>query len=217
VKKSPPDAKLHAETLARVKARIEGPYGVKLGEKDNKAIAELSRAFFDKGLDLRFELKESSGRRYPSLGELFAASDPEGKKAGFLGSDEAFQLLKRMHAEGRIVPLVGNFAGDGALPALAALLRKNNLTVSTFYVSNVEQYLLEPPVWTKWVRNVAALPADKEAVFVRCYLDQGQKHPRQMEGHRTATVLQRIGDFVAREEKSPSRSFWKVATEGVLE
>jgi hypothetical protein len=38
-----------------------------------------------------------------------------------------------------------------------------------------------------------------------------------MDGHRTATVLQRIGDFVAREQVSPSRSFWKVSTEGVLE
>ncbi|UQA57548.1 hypothetical protein [Polyangium aurulentum] len=216
-KKNSPDEKLYTETLTRVTARIEGPYGVALDGKDKQALVELTRAFFDKGLDLRFELKESSSRRYPSLGELFAATDPQGKKGGFLASDEAFRLIKRMHGEGRIVPLVGNFAGDGALPALAALLRKNGLSVSTFYVSNVEQYLLDPPVWSKWLRNVKALPAASDAVFVRCYLDQGKKHPRQMDGHRTATVLQRMGDFVEREEKSPSRSFWKISTEGVLE
>jgi hypothetical protein len=37
-----------------------------------------------------------------------------------------------------------------------------------------------------------------------------------MQGHRTATVLQRMADFNAREEKSPSRSFWAIATDGVL-
>lgn len=55
------------------------------------------------------------------------------------------------------------------------------------------------------------------SLFARAYLDQGKRHPRQMKGHRTATVLQRITDWKAREEKSPSRSFFAVVTAGVLE
>jgi hypothetical protein len=214
--KGPADAALLAGTLARVKTRIEGTFRVALGDKDKQALDRIARAFFDGGLALRFELKASSGRRYPSLGEVLAASAPDGHPRSFLASDEAFRFVQRMEREGRVVPLAGDFAGDGALPALAKRLREHDLRVSTFYVSNVEQYMLDPPVWKKWVRNVAALPQVDGAVFVRCYLDQGKKHPRQMDGHRTATVLARISEFVTREEVSPSRSFFKVATEGAL-
>ena len=68
----------------------------------------------------------------------------------------------------------------------------------------------------KWSRNVAALPAGEESLFVRAYLDQGRKHPSQMKGHRTATVLQKVADFNTRQEKKPFQSFWSVTTEGLL-
>ena len=85
-----------------------------------------------------------------------------------------------------------------------------------FYTSNVEQYLLEPKVWTKWTHNVAALPVDGKSLFIRAYLDQGRKHPQQLAGHRTATVLQRIGDFEDRQAKKPYATFWEITTERVL-
>jgi len=212
-----PDAKLFATTVDRAMKRMQEAYGVALGDKDKRALGRMTQGFFDKQLDLRFELKENSGRKYPSLRELLGAADPAGKKRGFLATDASFRFVQAMEREGRVVPVVGDFSGDGALPAIAAFLQKNDLRVSTFYVSNVEQYLLEPPMWSKWIRNVAALPKTDDAMLLRCYLDQGKKHPKQLEGHRTATVLAKMADFVEREQKKPSRSWFNIATEGLVD
>ncbi len=215
--KNPPDAKLLANNMDRAMTRMTKDWGITLDEKDKRSLSKMAQVFFDKQLDLRFELKESSGRKYPMLRELLGATDPDGKQRGFLATNESFRFVQTMAKEGRIVPVVGDFGGDGAFPAIAEYLKKNDLKVTTFYVSNVEQYLLEPPVWTKWLRNVEALPRMDDALFVRCYLDQGKKHPKQMDGHRTATVLAKVSDFLEREKKTPSRSFFTVSTEGLVE
>jgi hypothetical protein len=80
----------------------------------------------------------------------------------------------------------------------------------------VEQYLFEPGVWPRWARNVAALPTDGDSLFIRAYLDQGKRHPKQQAGQRTATTLHKIVDFNDRQAKQSYASFWSVATEGVL-
>ena len=53
--------------------------------------------------------------------------------------------LQRMQRENRIVPLVGDFAGDRTMPGLAKQIERDGVKVSNFYVSNVEQYLLRAP------------------------------------------------------------------------
>jgi hypothetical protein len=214
----------HAERLAPTEAsyqaahqlvseRIEQGYGMALSAKDRRELGEAHRAFHKRGLDLRFELKENSSRRYPPLRELLAAKDPEGRQSGFLASEEPFRFVQQLERDHRVIPLVGDFGGKQALTALGAELRRRQLTVSVFYVSNVEQYLFENGVWAQWVKNVEALPTDDRSLFIRCYLDQGRHHPRQLEGHRTATVLQRISDFLERQRTRPYRSMWAVSTD----
>jgi hypothetical protein len=212
--KGRPDEATFAATHARLLAAVEREMPLDPGDRTTFEVTH--RAFFKAGLDLRFELKQSSGRRYPTLGELLGAKDPDGAAHGFLASEEAFRFVQTMEREGRVVPVVGDFAGDRAMPGIAAYLAKEKLTVSAFYVSNVEQYLFEPKVWPRWARNVAALPIDDRSVFIRAYLDQGRKHPREMAGHRTVTVLQRMVDFEERQAKKPFASFWEVSTENLL-
>lgn len=210
--KSPADAAVFNATHERLRAAIEKE--LPLDAEDKKTLELTHRAFFKGQLDIRFELKEKNGRKYPTLRELLAQPDPDGAPRGFLASEEAFRFVQTMEREGRVIPVVGDFAGDRAMPGIAAEIKKQGLTVSAFYVSNVEQYLFEPKVWPKWARNVAALPVDEQSVFIRCYLDQGKKHPAQMKGHRTATVLQKVADFNARQAKKPFASWWEVATGG---
>jgi len=212
--KGPADEATFTATHARLRAAIEKE--MPLDAEDKKTLEVTHRAFFKGQLDLRFELKQSNGRRYPTLRELLGARDGEGAARGFLASEDAFRFLQAMEREGRIVPVVGDFAGDRALPGIAAQIAGEKLTVSAFYVSNVEQYLFEPKVWPRWARNVAALPIDDRSLFIRCYLDQGKKHPNELKGHRTATVLQKIGDFNERQAKKSYASWWEVATEKVL-
>jgi hypothetical protein len=209
--KLPPDESLFAASHARLRERIERD--LHLDASDRKTLEVTHRAFLRGQLDVRFELHEPSGRRYPSLRELLAAKDPEGTERGFLASEDAFRFVQTMEREGRIIPVVGDFAGDRAMPGIAALLTAQHLDVSTFYVSNVEQYLFAPNVWPRWSRNVAALPAQPASLFVRAYLDEGRHHPLQMPGHRTTTVLQRIADFEQHQQKKPYASFWSLATE----
>ncbi|MFT3764593.1 MAG: hypothetical protein QM820_03610 [Minicystis sp.] len=209
--KSPPDEATFAATHARLRALIEKE--LPLDAEDKKTFEVTHRAFFKGQLDVRFELKVSSGRRYPMLRELLSAKDPEGVARGFLASEESFRFVQTMEREGRVIPVVGDFAGDRALSGIAAQIVKEKLAVSAFYVSNVEQYLFEPKVWSKWARNVAMLPTHDKSVFIRAYLDQGKKHPQQITGHRTATVLQRISDFNEHQAKKTYATWWEVATE----
>jgi hypothetical protein len=211
-----PTDKSYKAAHATVLERIERAYGMTLDARDRKSLATAHRAFFDKGLDIRFELKEESFRRYPPLRELLAARCPiDAAPKGFLARDESFRFVQRMQRENRIVPIVGDFAGERAVPNLAAHLKEDKLTVSTFYVSNVEQYLLADGVWWKWRRNVALLPTGADSLFVRAYLDQGKPHPKQLAGHRTTTTLQRIADFHAHERMYPS--MLALATDRLLE
>jgi len=195
--------------------RIEG-YGVKLAAEDTKAIEKMHKTFFDEQLGIRFELHEKNGRAYPTLRELLKTASPSGNTAGFLAKEDSFRFLQDMQKNGNIVPIVGDFAGDHALAQLASYLNGESKKVGVFYVSNVEQYLLEPKVWKKWVRNVKALPKTEKALFLRGYLDQGKKHPKQLKGQRTATVLSKISDFETRFGDKPTATFYALSTEDLV-
>jgi hypothetical protein len=212
--KNRPDEAAFAASHARLYAAIEKD--APLDANDKKTLEVAHRAFFKGQLDVHFELKPPQGRHYPALREILAQKDPDGVAQGFLASEEAFRFVQTMEREGRIVPVVGDFAGDRAMPGIAAYLTREKLTVGAFYTSNVEQYLLEPKVWQKWARNVAALPTDDKSLFIRAYLDQGRRHPLQLKGHRTATVLERIADFEDRQAKKPYATFWELTTERLL-
>jgi hypothetical protein len=211
-----PDRAAFDRTLGRAIARISGAYGVPLSNQDRQTIERTHRAFFDDQLELRFELHEQNGRKYPALGELLATRDPAGAARGFLASEATFRVVQTLHRKHRIIPVVGDFAGEHALRAVGEQLRQRDLPLNAFYVSNVEQYLLEPQKWRAYVANVDALPSDDQSVFIRCYLDQGRRHPQQMKGHRTATVLQPFDHFKWRQRKRGYGSFWNLAIDGNL-
>jgi hypothetical protein len=215
--KSPADEKTFTAIHEALRSTIEETFRFSLDAADKKTLEMTHRAFFKGQLDLRFELQQKNGRVYPPLRDLLAATDLAGQKAGFLATDDAFRFVQAMEKEHRVLPVVGDFAGDRALPGVAAAIREKGLTVSAFYVSNVEQYLLENNVWSKWVKNIAALPTDENSLFIRAYLDQGKKHPREKKGHRTASLLQKIRDFTARQSKKPYATWWDVATDQLLD
>jgi hypothetical protein len=200
---------------AALMKRIKG-YGVKLSAEDEKGIEKMHKTFFDEQLGIRFELHEKNGRAYPTLRELLKTESPSGKTGGFLAKEDSFRFLQEMQRAGKIVPIVGDFAGDHALAQLASYLKSESKNVGVFYVSNVEQYLLEPKIWKKWVRNVKALPKTEKALFLRGYLDQGKKHPKQLKGQRTATVLSKISDFETRFGDKPTATFYALSTEDLV-
>ncbi|HEX9620961.1 MAG TPA: hypothetical protein VF989_12550 [Polyangiaceae bacterium] len=187
-----------------------------LTEADFRRIERIHHAFFEKQLALRFDLGEANGREYPTLKQLILATDTTGLQRGFLATEAAFRWVRTMQRQNRIVPLVGDFAGNKALGRVASALRSLDLTVSLFYVSNVEQYLLEDGKWRKWVENLKALPTDDQSLLLRVYFDQGKPHPLQRAGHRTTSVLQRFEQFFDHQAHSEYASMWELATEDVV-
>jgi hypothetical protein len=201
----------------QLRERIETGYQVALAKRDRETLENVHRAFFTKGLALAFELHSTEHRRnYPTLRELLEVTSASGRQRSFLADESDYRLIQRMQRENRIIPLVGDFAGEHAIKAIGAELRKRDIPVSVFYTSNVEQYLVDPPKWRRWVENVESLPTNEASLFLRCYLDQGRRHPQQLEGHRTASVLQLFDHFRWKQRSRGYTGFWQLATDGVL-
>jgi hypothetical protein len=112
--------------------------------------------------------------------------------------------------------VVGDFGKPAALRRVAEELGRRKLELSSFYVSNVEQYLFGTPAWNEWLANLAALPLSGESALIRSYLDQGKRHPSQRPGQRTATMLVPIRPFLECEREKPSRTYFGAVTRSCL-
>ena len=96
------------------------------------------------------------------------ATDDDGQPRSYLASENNFQFLREMQRQNLIVPLVGNFAGTKAIRAAAGYLKEHQATVTTFYTSNVEQYLFDQgDDWRRFYTNLAALPVDSSSTLIR--------------------------------------------------
>jgi hypothetical protein len=71
-----------------------------------------------------------------------------------------------MQLNNLIVPLVGDFAGPKTLRAVGQYLKRNGLVATTFYVSNVEQYLNKEQA-ASFRSNVATLPIAMSTMLIR--------------------------------------------------
>jgi hypothetical protein len=110
------------------------------------------------------------GFRMPTYQGMVAETDSAGVNWSYLGSEARFRALKSMQERNLIVPLTGNFAGPRAIRAVGEWVRARGAKVTTFYVSNVEQYLFqqsdEAP---RFYENVATLPVDSTSTFIRSF------------------------------------------------
>jgi hypothetical protein len=152
-------------------------------------------------------LRGPSPGKHPPLGRLLAERSADGRFGGFLGSERSYALVRRLERELRVVPIVGDLAGDHALGRIGDELRRRGLSVGAVYVSNVEQYLFENATWDRFVSNLVRLPHGRDSVVVRSYLDQGTPHPRQQPGHRTTTLTQPIPELIVGAREGRFRSW----------
>ena len=132
---------------------------------------------------------------FPTLKEIIAETDLNGRQGNFLASSEDYDIVRDLQRKNLIIPVTGNFAGQKALAAIGNYLRKYGLTVSVFYLSNVEQYLFEDSLFTDFVNNVRKLPIDERSLFIRSVLSRFG-HPAILPGHQFATLLQQIPVFL---------------------
>jgi len=150
-----------------------------LNVEDLAGIEKVYGVFFDYGPGINYNSGGAGpgggGRGFASVtyADLMAANDEQGtsstsgKNRSFLATEESYQYIRDMELRNLIVPLVGDFAGPKAIRAVGAYAKQHAAIVTTFYLSNVEQYLFTDRVDGKFYGNVETLPLDATSTFIR--------------------------------------------------
>jgi len=217
VEERAPSSPLLARNLQVLLGHIEDDLRFPLSPEDRRRIEEMYRAFFRHQLDLRFQTHgRPMSSRHPTYRALLLEASPSGADASFLGSSAGYAFVRRLSMEGRLVPVVGDLAGEHALRAVGRFLRERGETVSTFYTSNVEYYLLGTGRYPSFVENVRSLPITERSVFLRSYFDYGRPHPTSDGWERCTLVLQRVGRFLELYDSGAYRDYWDVCARDYL-
>jgi hypothetical protein len=176
-------------------------FGVPLDAHDREMIDRYRAQFVVEGLDTRYSsLGRNNRGDYPSFGRLIMETDRAGRQRSYLADENAFQFVRRLQVANKIVPVVGNVAGDKAIKAIAQYASEHGLKVSAFYLSNVEQYLMtRDGGFDAYARNVALLPRDSTSVIIRSYFGRlGRQHPLYVPspGNISTSLVEPIDSFV---------------------
>lgn len=190
---------LYQGNLKAVKEWLVSHHGFALGDSDLAGIEYVYSAFSAAGPELTYNFRSvrggrggfgGYGRGMPTYAELMVQTDGAGGQRSYIAGEANYRTLREMEVNNAIVPLVGNFAGDKAIRAVAAYLKERHATVTAFYLSNVEQYL-----WNggddgrKFFGNVGALPLDSASTFIRAVFSGGGFRAGGGGGMRGPTVL----------------------------
>ena len=210
VEAAPPDEGYFLEQLSQVEVELRGIPDLALIEADFQEIRQIHGEFFRQG----FEIKYDSWRSFffPSLKEFLLETDLDGRHRNWLASVEDFEYVREMQRTNRIVPLVGDFAGEQAFRRLGRVLESRGATVSAFYLSNVEFYLFRQRKWPAFVDNVRELPTDEGSVFIRTYANLHRPHPKMVDDHITVSLVQNIHAFLRNARAGRYLSLWDVVT-----
>ena len=157
---SPADRLLAEERLKEILARLKTRHRFSLSADDERRIRAIYLTFVREGVR-----NFSSSFRSPGYAALMTMTDAMGKNWSYLATKENYDRVRSMHQKNLIVPLVGDFAGPKAIRMAGQYLRDQGLTVTAFYISNVEDYIGSR--WPVYTRNVASLPVDASSVFIR--------------------------------------------------
>jgi hypothetical protein len=134
----------------------------------------------------------------------------DGRPAHFLSRPADYAHVRELATGGRLVPVVGDFAGAHALRAVGKLVAAQGEWVTAFYVSNVEFYLMRAGTFGSYVDNLRALPVNDASLVIRAYFSYGYPHPATLPGHRSALVRQRIPRFLDLFDEGAYHRYWDV-------
>lgn len=214
---TPSEPEAFESAVNKVAATVQ-TFGYPLSESDLATIRRFHTAFYDAGPSIRFTSYGRSARvGYPSYRQLLTETDLDGRRGNYLVREEDFRFLKSLQAQNRVIPVVGDLAGDHALAAIGEYLRQQGLRVSAFYTSNVEFYLMADGSFDRYARNVRRLPADENSVIIRSYFGRGYPHPQAVPGYYSTQLLQGLRSFAEDETAGGYRSYADLVTRRMIE
>jgi hypothetical protein len=208
----PADNGAYAQNLASIRKTIQEDFQFPLSKEDQASLEYVYGSFRTWGFQIGFDAGSRRGRgfgRFPNLRHLLAMRDLKGKQESFLASTTDYDFVRGMHRRNLIIPVVGDFSGKKALAAVGAYLRKCKLTVSVFYVSNVEIVLFD---WgsfeqfSDFVKNVKKLPADNRSLLLRSTFSY-YGPPARLPGYQLCNFLQKVSDFLRDFDQGRYRSY----------
>jgi len=162
----PSERQLNA-TLADIRHQLTTVRRFPLNGGDLMRIEAIFRVFYLAGTKIQYSPYGSfGGTTQPTYAELMAATDEVGESRGFLANEALFEVMRDLQQRNLVIPLVGDFAGPKTVRAIGEYARTHATTVSTFYVSNVEEYL-QRDQRLAFCRNVASMPLTGESTFIR--------------------------------------------------
>jgi hypothetical protein len=204
----PSDTALYRTNLAAIKNRLIKVHGFALSASELESLDYVYGAFYQMGPDLTYNFGGSGygggfGRGMPSFQSLMMETDGAGEFRSYLGSHANFRALKDFEERNLLVPLTGNFAGDKALRGVGQWTRDRGATTTTFYTSNVEQYLfMQSDEAPRFYRNVATLPIDSTSTFIRSYSMRGygsapfrQQSPNSISNQLISSIADQLKAF----------------------
>ena len=205
-REAPPASDLRRQNLRAVRDQLVKRHHFPLTGDDLKAIEYVHNAFYTDGPDLSYAFSGSPGRRrFPTYAELMLQTDERGRQHSYLASDDNYQVLRDLERNNLVIPVVGDFAGDKAIRAVARYLADQGATVGAFYTSNVEFYLFQSDRWPTFFASARTLPFDRTSTFIRAASGNAG---RAFGGPGlTRTLLDPIADLAAAVDEDRIRSY----------
>jgi hypothetical protein len=165
--RSDPSERMLDATLADIRHQLTTVRKFPLAGDDLMRIETIFRVFYLAGTKIQYSPYGSfGGTTQPTYADLMAATDEAGEPRSFLANEVLFDAMRDFERRNLLVPLVGDFAGPKTVRAIGSYARTRGMAVTTFYVSNVEEYL-QPAQRTAFCRNVASLPLTVDSTFIR--------------------------------------------------
>jgi hypothetical protein len=183
-------------------------------ERDDKVIRHLYSVFYEGGPLLTYvgprrPVQNPGVRSWATMATLLSATDGQGRQRSYMASEESFLFVKSLHERNLIVPVVGDFAGPKAIRAIGEYLASRKVTVTTFYCSNVEQYLFRDTRFKPFYDSVLTLPLDDTSTFIRSFDKPGTR----MSSGATPTDQNLFDEKVM---TAPMRAFLAAYTDGKI-
>ena len=187
--KQPADSVRYRQNLAMITDRLMRVHRFALSDTERVSLGCVYGAFFTEGPELTYSYASEcrnpgavvyggmaggggmrGGFRMPSYQAMVMETDSAGVDWSYLGSEARYRVVRDMELRNLIVPLTGNFAGPKTLRAVGQWATAHDARVTTFYVSNVEQYLFQQgDEARRFYENVATLPIDSTSTFIRSF------------------------------------------------
>ena len=131
----------------------------------------------------------------------------------YLASHKRYSVVRGLQLANRIIPVVGDMSGEGALREMGDVLREMRLEVTAFYASNVEFYLWQARTFDAWLDNLSSMPLAESSVVIRSYFPNfGGAHPSAIPGYYATQMLQPLSTL----KGGGFASYWDLVTRDAI-